>query len=221
MRFFIFALCINIILLALPIKIEKENFLQNKPSTQPPLQAFIVSENFLSKQKVENIENQDIAINKKIINQDIKKQNKQSIKKIKNQTLNRINKNHKHDKENLDLVDTENVADVLNNNVRSYSDYQTSDVLGIDDDFCRQNIIFNDIDNSYPKKAKMLKKRGKFDVTVRFSVNERGLKIIELQGDSLFVKHTEQLLKNLRYKIKDKRAYRCIFIKTIRFELGK
>lgn len=226
MRFFILALCINLILLALPLNIQKDI----KATTNQTKITIALQENniglskelaktkeYIKEEPIKEIEKENVKeelVKKEPIKKEVKK-----VKKLKKQQSiakqNKVKDSYQQDKVAKHIQDNNGSLNVYKDN------HQTYEIFSINDDFCRQNVVFDDIDNSYPKKAKMLKKFGAFDVVVRFGVNDKSIKIIDIKGDKLFVEHTKKLFKNLNYKIKDKRAYECIFIKTIRFELNK
>lgn len=226
MRFFILALCINLILLALPINIQKDT--NTKTDKTKIIIALQENSSTLDKDMIEEAKNEELIKEiKEEPNKEIKKEltKKEPIKKeIKKTPIkqtkkqNKVESNHQQVKEATNTQGSNeklsNYQDSLQNNP------QTNEIFSINDSFCKKNVVFADIDNSYPKKAKMLKRNGIFDVVVRFSVNDKGIKIIDIIGDKLFVEHTKKLFKNLNYKINDKRAYECIFVKTIQFKQG-
>lgn len=227
MRFFILALCIHLILLALPFNIQKDiKATANQTKITIALQeSNHVQENSstLHKDIVEEVKNEEPV--KELKEEPVKEMKKEPVKKeIKKTPIKQTKKqnkpksNHQQPKETTNTQGSDESPNNHQNN--SQNNTQTNEIFSINDSFCKKNVVFADIDNSYPKKAKMLKKNGTFDVVVRFSVNDKSVKIIDIKGDKLFVEHTKKLFKNLNYKINDKRAYECIFIKTIQFKQG-
>lgn len=229
MRFFILALCIHLILLALPLRIQKDI---KATANQTKITIALQESSFISNQDmIEEAKNEEFV--KEIKEELVKEVNEKPVKEIKKEPIkkeikktpikqtkkqNKPKNNHQQAK---DITNTQGSDENPNNHQNnSQNNTQTNEIFSINDSFCKKNVVFADIDNSYPKKAKMLKKNGTFDVVVRFSVNDKSIKIIDIKGDKLFVEHTKKLFKNLNYKINDKRAYECIFIKTIQFKQG-
>lgn len=234
MRFFILALCIHLILLALPLHIQKDiKATANQTKITIALQESnpVQESSALHKDIVEEVKNEEFV--KEIKEEPVKEVNEKPVKEIKKEPVkkeikktpikqtkkqNKPKNNHQQPKETTNTQGSDEKLSNHQNN--SQNNTQTNEIFSINDSFCKKNVVFADIDNSYPKKAKMLKKNGTFDVVVRFSVNDKSIKIIDIKGDKLFVEHTKKLFKNLNYKINDKRAYECIFIKTIQFKQG-
>lgn len=229
MRFFILALCIHLILLALPLHIQKDI---KARANQTKITIALQESSFISNQDmIDEAKNEEFV--KEIKEEPVKEVNEKPVKEIKKEPIkkeikktptkqtkkqNKPKNNHQQPKETTNTQGSDENPNNHQNN--SQNNTQTNEIFSINDSFCKKNVVFADIDNSYPKKAKMLKKNGTFDVVVRFSVNDKSIKIIDIKGDKLFVEHTKKLFKNLNYKINDKRAYECIFIKTIQFKQG-
>lgn len=212
MRFFIISLCINLVLLVIPLKgfyIEpkkQDNVKVVLNEVVPPLQ-----ENIQAPQEIEEVKEEiKEEIKEEVVKEEIKTKEvvkkeviKKPIKKpVKKQTANETSKPTNDIKENTNIVKKE------------ISEFK------IDDNFCKSNVLIGEIDDSYPKKAKMLKKLGAYEVKVRFKVLSSGIKVLDIYGDKLFVEHTQKLFKNLNYKIKDKRTSECIFVKVIKYEFS-
>ena len=216
MRFFIISLILNIIALTIPLSTEeiiidnkkinieiietkKEEILNNQKIIQ---EENLSQQNNLTKQVIQkeiNIKNTNLKTNKKV---KIKKEAKQDIKN----TSNIVNENKEETKENL----------TANNQINIVKEYPNN----TNPQFCKSNIIFNELDNSYPKKAKMLKLERISKVSVRFSVSNNGINILSINGNDFFANHTKKLILDMKYKILDKQALGCVFVKNIEYRMN-
>ncbi|MBT0880626.1 MULTISPECIES: hypothetical protein [unclassified Campylobacter] len=216
MRFFIISLIINIVALTIPLSTEeiiidnkkinieiietkKEDFVNNQKILQEEI---FNQQNNLSEQVIQkeiNIKNTNLKANKKV---KIKKEAKQDTKS----TSNTANENKEETKENL----------ITNNQINMVKEYPKN----INSQFCKSNIIFNELDNSYPKKAKMLKLERISKVSVRFSISNSGINILSITGNDFFANHTKKLILDMKYKILDKQALGCVFLKNIEYRMN-
>ncbi|ULO04199.1 energy transducer TonB [Campylobacter sp. RM12651] len=216
MRFFIISLIINIVALTIPLSTEeiiidnkkinieiietkKEDFLNNQKIIQEEI---FNQQNNLSEQVIKkeiNIKNTNLKANKKV---KIKKEAKQDTKS----TSNTANENKEETKENL----------ITNNQINMVKEYPKN----TNSQFCKSNIIFNELDNSYPKKAKMLKLERISKVSVRFSISNNGINILSITGNGFFANHTKKLILDMKYKILDKQALGCVFLKNIEYRMN-
>lgn len=216
MRFFIISFILSIIILTIPLN-TKEIIIDNKKINIEIIetkkeevlnnQEIIQEENLSQKnnlkeqviQKEINIKNTNLKANKKV---KINKEAKQNIKS----TNNTFNENKKETKENL----------TTNNQINIVKEYPKN----TNPQFCKSNIIFNELDNSYPKKAKMLKLDKISKVSVRFSISNNGINILSITGNDFFVNHTKKLILDMKYKILDKQALGCVFVKNIEYRMN-
>lgn len=218
MKFFIISLCINLILLAIPLKgftikpIKQDSAKVVLNEIQPK------QEETTNLQEVEEVKEEKQDEIKEEKPKEVKKETKKAkkevkkpVKKVKKQT-----KKQSSQQTNSQKTSNENT----NNKDLNKPKFNNNDADLIDDNFCKANVVIEEIDNTYPKKAKMLRKLGVFNVSVRFMVTDSGINILNINGDKLFVEHTKKLFKNLKFKIKNKKAKQCVFIKTIEYKLS-
>lgn len=195
MKFFIISLIINIFILAIPLD-TKEVINDSKK----------INIEIIETKIEKTIAKEEIIEQKAILKKNIKtNKNAKAIKKV--QTKSNI--------KTKPITNTANLNEITKEIAKETTKENSNDIS-----FCKNNVIFSELDNSYPKVAKMLKLEKISKVSVRFNITNNGINILDISGSDFFVKHTKKLILNMQYKVLNKEALGCIFVKNIEYRIS-
>lgn len=230
MRFFILSLLINLVLLFVPnLTLSAKNEEVSKKIE------IVLNENntaFNDTKKTETIKSAEV-IKEKEIKKTVKpkqetlktkKVNKKNDKKpnLKNKPLKKspqidqtslINQTSSIDQSSLKEIQKDRSKSATLENLNNSKE---------NDDFCKENIGFKVLNTKeaydFPKKAKMLRLKGKFEVEVSFKIINSDIKIINIKGaNEIFKTEAKKLTQNLNIEVLDKRVSECLIIKPFLF----
>lgn len=89
--------------------------------------------------------------------------------------------------------------------------------------FCKENVGFKVLNSKqsydYPKKAKMLKIKGKFEVEVSFKILDNNrIEILNIEGDNkIFNDEARKLTKKLNIEVLNSKVSNCVITKPFIF----
>lgn len=217
MRFFTLSLIINLALLFVPtFKLSAKNEEVTKKieiNLTPKSIEALKSNEKIEILKTLEAKNQEevVEIIKETIKPKTKPKKAKDIKKIikKPQMSNKSvdeNLTQTYTNENLQ---TQNVSKISKNELK-------------EKDFCKENVGFKLLDAKmsydFPKKAKKLRLKGKFQAEVTFKIINGKIEIIEAKGSNdIFKDEAKKLTQNLNIEVLDEKVSKCLIIKPFLF----
>ncbi|WP_033917028.1 hypothetical protein [Campylobacter sputorum] len=224
MRFFILSLLINLVLLFVPnLTLSAKNEEVSKKIE------IVLNENntaFNDTKKTETIKSAEVIKEKEIKKTVKPKQETLKTKKVNKKNDKKPNLKNKPLKKSpqidqTSLIDQSSLKEIQKDTSKSAT-LENLNNSKENDDFCKENIGFKVLNTKeaygFPKKAKMLRLKGKFEVKVSFKIINSDIKIINIKGaNEIFKTEAKKLTQNLNIEVLDKRVSECLIIKPFLF----
>lgn len=212
MRFFLLSLCINIILLLLPLSSHE---LSQKPKQNISI-ALNMQENQINQLMQQRSKKEDKQpkkiVKKKIVKHKVKKPTKVAEKKSLHKKVSRAKKVSKSRKNLKSAKKLSSVKSKKSNNSQKG-----------DNEFCQEGVDFKILkkaDQTYPRQAIRMRMRRSVSIDVYFKIDHKNhIIIIKTIGeDGIFKNEAIKRVGNMRVSLIKKNATNCKIIKPFRFE---